>query len=158
MSSKVLLISAKVSVDSLQSIVAEARATTLIVSPRLQQTARRLVDQRDNKTLPSLIIPMTYAELLKQPAAHKLGSICSPNHYNNERDQNVILIPSSGTTGKPKINYNSHRYLLAYASGHEFRDRTEAGGLNVCTLPLFHVSYSARSMTPVKLNFKISRA
>lgn len=145
-----LLISARVSVESLRNIVIQSKAATLVVSPRLLQTAQQLVELCGSKNSPCIITSRPYAELLETPEPSKPTSIYEPNHYHSEEDQNVILIPSSSTTGIPKINYNSHRYLLAYAGGHEFRDRIEAEGLNVCTLPLFHVSDTCSVHFPIR--------
>lgn len=77
-----------------------------------------------------------------------------------ETDRDVIILHSSGTTGKtswnahirviierfglglPKPIHLAHRYLLGYAACHaspEFTDES-CTGVNVSTLPLFHVS------------------
>ena len=76
-----------------------------------------------------------------------------------EDDQNVIILHSSGTTGKftpqliivrklhkyaglPKAIPLGHRYLLGYAACHLFPPTEDESkcGVNLSTLPLFHVS------------------
>ena len=76
-----------------------------------------------------------------------------------EDDQNVIILHSSGTTGTlttqlttvkeshkdlglPKAIPLAHRYLLGYASCHLFplTEDESKRGINLSTLPLFHVS------------------
>lgn len=76
-----------------------------------------------------------------------------------EDDQNVIILHSSGTTGTlqsqlnaisepyvyaglPKAIPLAHRYLLGYAACHLFPPAEDEStrGINLSTLPLFHVS------------------
>ncbi len=65
-------------------------------------------------------------------------SICNPNHYVNDLDRDVLILHSSGTTGLPKPIYNSHAYLLGYATCHDFKNAEEAASLSLTTLPLYH--------------------
>nr|POE77918.1 non-canonical non-ribosomal peptide synthetase fub8 [Quercus suber] len=57
----------------------------------------------------------------------------------DEDDRNVIILHSSGTTGLPKPIRLSHRYLLGYAGCHAFAPSDDCSGVNVSTLPLYHV-------------------
>ena len=78
-----------------------------------------------------------------------------------EDDQNVIILHSSGTTGTlilrltavgaphmstglPKAIPLAHRYLLGYAACHLFPPTEDESkrGINLSTLPLFHVGSS----------------
>lgn len=86
--------------------------------------------------------PALYEDALRSDAIIDESGICDPNHYVNESDRNVFILHSSGTTGLPKPIYNSHEYLLGYATCHEFSNVEEAAGLSVTTLPLYHVGCS----------------
>lgn len=57
-----------------------------------------------------------------------------------EHDRKILILHSSGTTGLPKPIYLAHRYMLGYATCHEFptTDDQALRGLNLSTLPLFH--------------------
>lgn len=57
-----------------------------------------------------------------------------------EDDRNVLILHSSGTTGLPKPIYLAHRYMLGYATCHEFpeTDDQTLRGVTLSTLPLFH--------------------
>lgn len=68
------------------------------------------------------------------------GSICHLGHYVEEHDRNVLILHSSGTTGLPKPIYQSHRWLLSFATCHEFSPDAEKLSLSLSTLPLYHVS------------------
>ena len=66
-------------------------------------------------------------------------SICQPGYDGGDRDRNVLILHSSGTTGLPKPIYTSHKYLLSFVTCHTFRDEEYAQRLNLSTLPLYHV-------------------
>lgn len=55
----------------------------------------------------------------------------------NDTELNLIL-HSSGTTGLPKPIYLTNRYLLQYASCHEFSPQEHIDWSNLSTLPLYH--------------------
>lgn len=132
--------SGRISAENLHSIIEETRATALVVSPRLNSTAQEALSLLESHDKPTIHTRISYQELLENTGDTISGTICQKHHYLSEKDRNVILLPSSGSTGGPKITYNSHRYLLSYATSHEFRSSEEAEALNICTLPLFHVS------------------
>jgi acyl-coenzyme A synthetase/AMP-(fatty) acid ligase len=69
--------------------------------------------------------------------------VCHEHYHANEKDRNAIILHSSGTTGLPKAIYQSQEYVLGYAANHCLSPE-EAQGVNVSTLPLFHVSKSQR--------------
>lgn len=72
--------------------------------------------------------------------------ICQPHHYIEDTDRNVLILHSSGTTGMPKPISSSHRYLLGFTACHSFADPAHAQGVNVSTLPLYHVCISTPSI------------
>lgn len=55
----------------------------------------------------------------------------------NQVQRNLIL-HSSGTTGVPKPIYLTNRYLLQYASCHQFSPEEKTNWTNLSTLPLYH--------------------
>ena len=66
-------------------------------------------------------------------------SICQPGYDGGDGDRNVLILHSSGTTGLPKPIYTSHKYLLSFVTCHAFQSEDSAQGLNLSTLPLYHV-------------------
>ncbi len=66
-------------------------------------------------------------------------SICYPGYDGGANDRNVMILHSSGTTGMPKPIYTSHKYLLSFVTCHAFSSEESAQGLNLSTLPLYHV-------------------
>jgi hypothetical protein len=79
------------------------------------------------------------------------GSICGLNYFVSENDRNVLILHSSGTTGLPKPIYQSHKYLLGYTVCHQHSQYEDIGGLNLSTLPLYHVGWTFRYVTRLAL-------
>lgn len=65
--------------------------------------------------------------------------ISSPGHFCDDLDRNVLIVHSSGTTGLPKAIPQPHKYLLGYSTCHIRTEAENIGGLNMSTLPLYHV-------------------
>lgn len=139
------LLSARLSPTAVNHLLQETRATAVITSPRLSNVISTASAQ---STTPSLS-PTAPAVYLQKPYKDDLqtdldyhgaeGAICSPDHFISETNRDVLILHSSGTTGLPKPIYQPHRYLLGYSVCHQPSSHEEIGGLNMSTLPLYHV-------------------
>ena len=143
--------SARLSPDAVYSLLHDTKAAAIITSRRLQSTAQQALSKFNPAKRPSTHRPVPYQVLLDGPLDDCQRSICAEGHYVHEYDRNVIILHSSGSTGKPKTIYNSHRYLLGYATAHEFASDAEAQALNLCTLPLYH----AYGIMPIFMSLQI---
>lgn len=113
------------------------------MSPRLKNTAREALSIFSaTETQPAIYTQAALASFLGPQAdrQHAEGSICKPGYYVRENDRDVLILHSSGTTGLPKPIYQSHKWLLSFATCHEFSGDEEALSLSLSTLPLYHVS------------------
>ncbi|KAL2813646.1 hypothetical protein BDW59DRAFT_167454 [Aspergillus cavernicola] len=129
----VLLISARLSATAVHSLLQHTSASAIIASRRLEGTA-----QKAAQSLP-VYSPNSVETFLS--ADHGLpddASICHPHHYIDENDRDVLILHSSGTTGLPKPIYVSHRHLLSYVNCHRLDIESDAQGVSVSTLPLYH--------------------
>ncbi|RAK98995.1 putative NRPS-like enzyme [Aspergillus ibericus CBS 121593] len=134
----VLLLSARLSATAIHHLLNKTNAVAILAAPRHQGTAAQAVDlllSKDERSI-SLYEPVPYTTFL-EPAA-PVASICHPLHYFSEKDRDVLILHSSGTTGLPKPIYVSHRHLLCFTTCHDFQTEEEAQGINVSTLPLYH--------------------
>ena len=141
----VLLLSARLSPTAISHLLATTGASSMVVSPRLYDTAQEggaLVQSDGLK--PALYERNAYEFFLEDKSAPVSleGSIQVPGYHTDETDRQVIILHSSGTTGLPKPIYQSHEYLLGFAAAHAFASDAEAQHLNFSTLPLYHVSLS----------------
>lgn len=149
--------SARLSPTAVHHLLTETRVRTIITTPRLANTVKNALPQTASVEV-SPTAPIVY---LQEPYEHDLridpsrnpsdGSICGPNHFINETDRNVLILHSSGTTGLPKPIYQSHRYLLGYTVCHQRSDHEDIGGLNLSTLPLYHVGWIFVHLTRIAL-------
>lgn len=152
----VMLLSARLGPAAVRHLLAatETRAV-LCSSPRLVRTAEAAIGEQDGveeaggKEGLSVVSgvkvcrTVTFQEFLNGDESENYGlgsSICAEGHYVGEKDRNVIILHSSGTTGLPKPIYQPHRYLLSYASCHIRTEEEDVEALNLSTLPLYHVS------------------
>ncbi|KAL5051268.1 hypothetical protein BDW71DRAFT_51303 [Aspergillus fruticulosus] len=128
----VLLLSARLSATAIHSLLQRTSAAAIIVSERLEATATEAA-----QALPAGVhSPLPFEPLLS--TNEDSGSICYPHHYIDESDRDVLILHSSGTTGLPKPIYVSHRHLLSFVNCHRLSLESEAQGVNVSTLPLYH--------------------
>ncbi|KAL6231238.1 hypothetical protein BDW75DRAFT_244087 [Aspergillus navahoensis] len=128
----VLLLSARLSATAIHSLLQHTSAAAIIVSGRLEATAREAVQTRPV----GVYSPLPFESLLSNNEPS--GAISHPYHYIDESDRNVLILHSSGTTGLPKPIYVSHRHLLSFVNCHRLDLEFEAQGVNVSTLPLYH--------------------
>ncbi|KAL3431733.1 hypothetical protein BDV09DRAFT_206456 [Aspergillus tetrazonus] len=131
----VLLLSARLSAAAINSLLQRTSTAAIIVSGRLEATAREAAE-----TLPAAVFsPLPFEAFLStNEGLPDNDSICHPYHYIDEFDRNVLILHSSGTTGLPKPIYVSHRHLLSFVNCHRLDLESEAQGVNVSTLPLYH--------------------
>ncbi|KAL7939402.1 hypothetical protein V8C35DRAFT_326453 [Trichoderma chlorosporum] len=131
-----LLISARLSPGSVAHLLEKTGSKNVLVSKR---TRNLLAGQLDDCFNMINVMPYTmfldlgtrdcsaddnYKKLLTQRKSH--GS------------ERSLILHSSGTTGFPKPIYLTKRYLLQYASCHEFPDDEVTDWVNLSTLPLYH--------------------
>ncbi len=138
-----LLLSARLSPVAIHHLLVKTAAKAIIVSPRLKNLAEEGLLLFSPTGDPSTLYAQNNYELFlsQDPdTTYSDQSVCIPGHYIGESDRNVLILHSSGTTGLPKPVYTSHRYLLSFTTCHEFCNGEEALGLNLSTLPLYHVS------------------
>ncbi|CAG8883007.1 unnamed protein product [Penicillium egyptiacum] len=134
----VLLLSARLSVTAIHHLLKKTNAVAVLAAPRHQLNAAQavaLMRDEDGKTI-ALHKPEPYSTYLGTAAPG--DSICHPFHFFSEKDRNVLILHSSGTTGLPKPIYISHRHLVCFTTCHDFKTEEEAQGVNVSTLPLYH--------------------
>lgn len=100
--------------------------------------------------LPDIVAPIPYESFLVLSGNTNQGerSVCGPDHYINETDRSVLILHTSGTTGLPKPIYTSHKHVLCFTVCHDFKNEEEVHGLNVSTLPLYHVSSASFLQIP----------
>jgi len=141
---QVALLSARLSPSAVQHLLSETHAAVVITSPRLSNTVSHAISQIVTSS-PSCNAPVVYLQrsyeddLQRDSQDFPHGPLCDQNHFIDENDRNVLILHSSGTTGLPKPVYQSHRYFLGYAACHQRSDHEDVGGLNLSTLPLYHV-------------------
>ncbi|MDI1486702.1 MAG: putative NRPS-like protein biosynthetic cluster [Ramalina farinacea] len=136
-----LLLSARLSPAAIHHLLQKTKTSAIIVSPRLESLATEAISAFSlTDTLPQKCLQNSYPSYLSPQINGKVisGSICKPGYYIQENDRNVAILHSSGTTGLPKPIYQSHKYLLTFATCHEFNDEEELLGTSLSTLPLYH--------------------
>ena len=135
--------SARLSPTAIHHLLLKTGTTAIIVSPRLQSTAKKGLSLFSSvEDAPVLCSQISYDFFVgpNHDGRSVEEDICAPGHYISETDRSVLILHSSGTTGLPKPIYTSHRHLLCFTVCHDFASKEEAEGLNVSTLPLYHVS------------------
>lgn len=148
----VLLLSARLSPTAISHLLSTTGARSVVVSPRLHDTAQEGVNLLQSDDIdPTLYERNPYEFFLGQTGAPAPPerSICAPGYHNDATDRQVIILHSSGTTGLPKPIYQSHEYLVGFAAAHAFSSDEEAQHLNLSTLPLYHVSSTIFSLSPL---------
>ena len=140
---QVLLLSARLSPAAIAKLLKDTKAVALLVSQSLRRNAEEaLATFEDRESTPSVYAQVSTEEWLDRVESEKFDlteSICSQYHRGEPGDSNVLILHSSGTTGLPKAIRHSHKFLLLFADCHNLPP-LKAEGLNVSSLPLFHVS------------------
>ncbi|KAI9375907.1 hypothetical protein BJX61DRAFT_548427 [Aspergillus egyptiacus] len=129
----VLMLSTRLSATAVRSLLEHTSASAIIASQRLESTALEA-----SHSLP-VVMPLLFETFLSpESGVVDQNLICDPHHYLDESDRDVLILHSSGTTGLPKPIYVSHRHLLSYVNCHRLENESDAQGVNVSTLPLYH--------------------
>lgn len=138
-----LLLSARLSPAAARHLLRETSARALIHSTRLAYKAKAIPlafhEQNDDEVkLYAANDHRFWFDSMNGNVATD-HSICEPGYDGGDRDRNVLILHSSGTTGLPKPIYTSHKYLLSFVTCHAFKNEESAQRLNLSTLPLYHV-------------------
>ena len=139
---QVLLLSARLSPTAIHHLLVKTAACAIIASPRIENTAKEgLSNFATSEDRPRIYTQAAFADFLNVPTKEGCmnTSICKPGYFASENDRNVLILHSSGTTGLPKPIHQSHKWLLCFATCHNFSSDEEALGVNLSTLPLYHV-------------------
>ncbi|KAK3695745.1 hypothetical protein B0T22DRAFT_509135 [Podospora appendiculata] len=130
----VLVLSTRLSPLAIQELLTTTGTQAVLTSPRLQRVCREGVAGLDQTK--SIYERRPYGDFLTQEPL-TARSICRADHHTDENDLQVIILHSSGSTGLPKAIPQSHEYFVGHAACHDLAP-SEAEGLNVSTLPLYH--------------------
>lgn len=151
-----LLLSARLSPLAIENLIKTTHCSAILASPRLARSCEAAVQPGNSGSSPTAVIyeRKPYEVFLSQrknsAAPNSEATVCYAHYHANEKDRNAIILHSSGTTGLPKAIYQSQEYVLGYAANHCLSPE-EASGVNVSTLPLFHVSESQRVVRIVNI-------
>jgi len=174
-----MLLSVRLSSVAVRHLLETTGAHTIIASPRHVEKIRHYISDGDAKeghtrgggrdggvgsriSAKVLEAVSFQHDLTNDNIPAQDASIFTREHFVDEHDRNVLILHSSGTTGLPKAIYQPHKYLLGYATCHMQTENEEVEGLNMTTLPLYHVSqeicflFSFRTLVLVLSNFPIA--
>ncbi|KAL1623267.1 putative NRPS-like protein biosynthetic cluster [Neofusicoccum ribis] len=130
-----VLLSARLSAESVRHLLNETGAQSILLSKRTE----RLIAEDVVGLVEAQVVP-PYSLFLESSVDSDPGS--RPRHDArvnvDENDLNVLILHSSGTTGLPKPIRLAHRYLLGYAACHSFAKDEPVNWPNLSTLPLYH--------------------
>ncbi|KAJ5512744.1 NRPS-like enzyme [Penicillium fimorum] len=145
----VVLLSARLSSSAVRHLLEETGARLVIVSPTLQALASEAIPtpeetneaEKHGGITATIGVTAEWEKLLEEvDHAVDLQPVYAAHatHFVSEQDRQVVILHSSGTSGLPKPIPCSHKYFLGYATCHVFASDSEAQGLTISTLPLFH--------------------
>lgn len=123
----------------------------MLVSAKTRAAAEEAVSalEATHSTKVNLLTAAPFEELFypgSSPAT-AVNGYQKPTTTVREHDRDVLILHSSGTTGLPKPIPQTHRYLLGYATCHQFPEEVEFKALNLSTLPLYHVLKPLNTMS-----------
>jgi acyl-CoA synthetase (AMP-forming)/AMP-acid ligase II len=131
-------VSPKLSPEAIASLLEQCQAQLLLTSVATTSRAEAAVGKlaKPLSLQVRLVSPDDFHH--EMPPQMTMTSPAPSMHYCSSTDRNVIIFHSSGTTGLPKPVYHAHAYILKYGTCGDFSE-TECAGLNMTTLPLYHV-------------------
>lgn len=129
-----LVLSPRLPLVAIEGLLKTVSAKIIIVSRRFSIGLKSVLDGLASKGI-SVIVSKPYEEFCKPGQGEiDLPSLPKPKML----DDTVLLLHSSGSTGLPKPIPLTHRMLLSAVNCHEFHTESQAQGLNLTTLPMFH--------------------
>ncbi|KAL7814926.1 acetyl-CoA synthetase-like protein [Trichoderma aethiopicum] len=124
----VLLVSTRITVEAVESLVNATSATTIIVDKKHYNTAKEVQQLVPSLELLDIVDRAAFEYPIEAHGNTQLGSHLDPEI---ETHNIVFIIHSSGSTGHPKAIYQPHKSCLAnYSVSMEMK--------SFITLPLFH--------------------
>ena len=138
-----MLLSIRLSPVAIEHLLRQTSAASILVCAKTRAAAEEAVSALEDSRLTkvNLLTAEPFEELFNpgSQSASAVNGYQKPSRIVREDDRNVLILHSSGTTGLPKPIPQTHRYLLGYATCHQFPEDVESKGLNLSTLPLYHV-------------------
>jgi acyl-CoA synthetase (AMP-forming)/AMP-acid ligase II len=134
LTSQILLISARLSIASIQHLLKSTGAAALLVSPR----TRRSIDESLEQLAVIHTVEPYHVFVSDTRRALKEDHLVAPIRNYEKKGAGSLILHSSGTTGYPKPIYLSHKYVLGYAACHQFNASQTTSWVNLSTLPLYH--------------------
>ncbi|KAK4238038.1 hypothetical protein C8A03DRAFT_44188 [Achaetomium macrosporum] len=145
----VLLISARLNAPSIEHLLKNTGSGTILVSQRNQEVIAEI-----GKDVADVMVTEPYTSFVKrspsifQPSLNGNGQAGITEDQTSQldvtgvdgtnRDRDILILHSSGTTGLPKPIFLAHRYLLGYAACHQFPPGQSIDWINLSTLPMYH--------------------
>lgn len=132
----------------MEHLLKQVRASSIIASPSLVGKLKPVT-----QALPEirLSVAKSFIDYLEGPAIGKDLKVSNPDHFCDDFDRNVLILHSSGTTGLPKAIPQPHKYLLGYSTCHIRTEAEDIRGLNMSTLPLYHVRTNTLEASTIHL-------
>ncbi|KAF2836625.1 acetyl-CoA synthetase-like protein [Patellaria atrata CBS 101060] len=132
----VVLLSARLSSESISHLLRETDTRHLLVSKRTHHVVKSSALNDINVTV--VVGYSHFMSDLNRDAEEDTDAFWRGGRDFDENDNKVLILHSSGTTGLPKPIRQGHRYLLGYAACHDFPVDAPPIWPNLSTLPLYH--------------------
>ncbi|KAK8137271.1 hypothetical protein PG984_005211 [Apiospora sp. TS-2023a] len=129
-----LVLSPRLPLVAMEGLLKTVSARTIIVSRRFSMGLKSVLDGLASKGI-SVTVSKPYEEFCQSGLIDSnFPSLPKPKTL----DDTILLLHSSGSTGLPKPIPLTHRMLLSAVNCHEFHTESQAQGINLTTLPMFH--------------------
>ncbi|KAL6711555.1 hypothetical protein ACN47E_004489 [Coniothyrium glycines] len=131
----VVLLSARLSTESVRHLLSETGACSILLSPK---TERLIANEITDLAVAKVVPPFSFFhhQTMGSDSNGRLHHTTDPACI--DEDAGGLILHSSGTTGLPKPILLSQRYLLGYAACHSFPTDEDASWPNLSTMPLYH--------------------